>query len=123
MEVIPEEVGYKYNKQDLLQQLGRMQLFTYKTEGDPIKDIIPVAALYPNRGKGLQCLNRNGYAGLVKVDKRRDNPRRTRRAQYEFSPSFAPASQYAQFLLAKQRTVIFTSKAPPPPWKSSRNRQ
>jgi hypothetical protein len=120
MEDISEEINgqdrtFKYDKQDLLQQLGRMQLFTYETDGDPIKDIVPVAALYPNRGEGLQSLNRYEYAALVKVDKRRENPRRIRRTQYEFGRSFAPASQYAQFLQAKQRTVVFTSKPPPPP--------
>ena len=90
-------------------------------KGDDIKQAIPLVANYSNRGLGLANYSRSEYDALVQIKARRTKldttSARIRSEQFLFSENFPPYGNYAQFLRAKPRTLIYYGKAPRHPGK------
>ena len=100
--------------------LGHLRVFTFHEKGPsgedvPSKTIVPCSALYVNRGKELRFLNRNEYRALVGCKHKSADTSRSKVTEYNYGENFVIGSQYTQYPVAKHRTVVLTSKAPPYP--------
>jgi hypothetical protein len=80
-----------------------------------------LVANYSNRGEGLANLSRSEYDSLIQIKTRRSQLQTTssriRSKQFLFYEGFSPHGNYAQFLRAKQRTLIYYAKGPRHPGK------
>ena len=78
--------------------------------------MIPRAAFYRNQGKELCYLNKMEYEALVDF-KMKGNENSKRIIEFDFGSDFKCTAMHAQYLHAKQHTIIITRKAPPHPGK------
>lgn len=113
-----------YYKDDVLAEIGHLKVYPFEEscpDGTSLKykTLVPTSAYYGNRGQELKHLSRHEYRALIGVDKKKGtSPRRQsgagrpRSPGFEFADKFVLSSQYAQFLLSKQRTPILARQAP-----------
>ena len=76
---------------------------------------VPVPALYCNHGADLKQLNREKYCALVNYKMKtaaKHSAGRSPIKKFPFATTLPYAVQYVQFLQQKQKTVIYTRKAP-----------
>ena len=112
-----------YNEADMMrEEIGRLRKFTFletDSSGEPreVKTLVPLCALYGNRGGELRNVTRNEYRATISFRRRKDETSRDRSRDFAYDDKFILASQFAQYLQAKHETPILTCKAPPYPGK------
>jgi hypothetical protein len=111
-------------QEEFCHSFGAIKVYTIEKteegEGDDIKQAIPLVANYSNRGLSLANFSRSEYDALIQIKGRRskldtDNSFHIRSEQFLFFEGFEPYAYYAQFLRAKQRTLIYYGKGPKHP--------
>jgi hypothetical protein len=113
------------DQEEFYHSFGAIRLYTLERsnneEGQDVKQAIPLVANYSNRGSGLAKLSRSEYDALIQIKPRRSSLQTSsfhiRSKQFLFYEGFSPHGNYAQFLRAKQRTLIYYAKGPRHPGK------
>ena len=95
----------------VLKDLGYLCKVTLKEESKDIKLLIPDVAFFANRGNQLRDLSRYEYAALVELKDRTEEGGK-RATEFPFGEGFICKAHKAQFLRAKQHTVLVIRKPP-----------
>ena len=110
-----------YVRPEMYESLGPAPVYTINDGGIKRKQAIPYPYHYSFRGKALRNMSRLEYAALVRVGKKRDNDESSSKVgrlaarQFQCGAGHVLQAYKAQFLKAKQETVICCGAQPPFP--------